>query len=66
MTKKDYELIAAALWQSRIHSVKPLTLRQRVHDASIKSAAIHVAAALKEDNSRFDTSRFMEACGFNN
>ena len=57
MSRKDYELIAAALRACR-------------HEAESEAAAMRsdyiaatLAKALKEDNHRFDAGRFLMACG---
>ncbi len=60
MTRKDYELIAAAINEAaviaRAHAGKePLAVRSTAHK---------IAGALAKDNARFDQERFMAACGF--
>lgn len=65
MTKKDYKLIANAIWRS------DWALRLKDSDrANIKARAVmknlivtDLAASLKDDNPRFDSGKFREACG---
>lgn len=52
MTKKDYELIAEGLRTSPELNKQPGT---RI------DLAVHMARLLKEDNPRFDVSRFVRA-----
>lgn len=59
MSRKDYQLIAAAIkGQVNFASGDQLVLQV------IKAIAISVAMALATDNPRFDRDRFMQACGF--
>lgn len=54
MTRKDYALIAATIKETALFTENyPLELLAR-----------KMAEALKKDNPRFDTQRFMEACGW--
>jgi hypothetical protein len=64
MTKKDFELLANALRVSKPtidETVYPLIAKVEYEQwlATIES----VVAALRTINSRFDHSRFMNACG---
>ena len=66
MTRKDYELIAAALHRSS----KALNLSKRAtarhdYETAIRLVAIDLCATLAYDNPRFDKAIFMKACGFN-
>jgi hypothetical protein len=61
MGKKDYELIAKAIYGSLIQSGK-LEWQDRFIEQH-KITARHVAVALERDNPRFDRDRFMAACG---
>jgi hypothetical protein len=61
MTKKDYELIAKAIYGSLIQSYS-LDWQDRFIEQH-KITARHVAVALERDNPRFDRDRFMAACG---
>lgn len=58
MTRKDYELIAAAFRKSRP--------ARRDHDperdVQWKVDVLNIAEKLRSDNSRFNTDRFVEAC----
>ena len=68
MTKKDYELIARAIYRSLISP-----RRKSPQSGSLESqdkyadqhrlTAQHVANALERENPRFDRDRFIEACG---
>jgi len=61
MTKKDYELIAKAIYGSLIQSGS-----LEAQDCFIKQyrdTARFVANALQQDNSRFNRNKFMAACG---
>lgn len=57
MTRKDYVLIAAAI-KSQLGFVP------HERDLTIEAVAKAIAAALAQDNPRFDRERFMKACGF--
>lgn len=57
MTRKDYVLIANAIATAKLNA-------DREERPIISRAASHIAYALRRENSRFDTSRFMAACGF--
>jgi hypothetical protein len=58
MTRKDYQLIAAALKDAREANVV-YTNGEHVTDL----CAVRVANALESDNPRFDRARFLAACG---
>ncbi len=55
MTRKDYELIAAA--------VRRVIICTRAEADIIDEAAYELACALGADNPRFDRERFLFACG---
>lgn len=55
MTRKDYELIAAAIKQNRRTSPKGDII-------SASDFVATLAARLAEDNPRFDKQKFVEAC----
>ena len=61
MTKKDYELLAKAIYGSLIQSYS-LDWQDRFIEQH-KVTARHVAIALERTNPRFDRARFLEACG---
>jgi hypothetical protein len=61
MTKKDYELIAKAIYGSLIQSGK-LEWQDQYAD-QFRMTARHISTALERDNPRFDKDRFMKACG---
>jgi hypothetical protein len=56
MTAKDYRIIAAAILAARVENPS-------AGGAVFDDVARKVAAALKDINPRFDTSRFLAACG---
>lgn len=56
MSKKDYVLMAEV--------VATFNKRYPYWNALVKELVSDLADALKEDNSRFDKERFMEACKF--
>ena len=62
MTRKDYELIAAAVRET----FGPTTRREDLFDDGWESALEQLsrllAARLQKDNPRFDTQRFLDAC----
>lgn len=64
MTRKDYELIAAAV-RNAYKGVNPFTdtpdTRQQIKDG-ICRASMAIADRLAEDNPRFDRERFLDAC----
>lgn len=57
MTRKDYVLIAEALRLARSAGTGA------GHDAGIYDAARVLAETLANDNPRFDSERFLKACG---
>lgn len=65
MTRKDYELLAAAITnatKSASHQ-EEYVLRCATLDG-IQRAAIALASGLHAENPRFDHARFLRACGF--
>lgn len=61
MTRKDFELIAAAIRDSRPHAYG--APHERVETVQFDRTATEVAIALSETNPRFDRGRFLAACG---
>lgn len=61
MTRKDYELIAKAIYGSLIQS-KSLDW-QDLYAEQHHITARHIANALERTNPRFDRERFLTACG---
>jgi hypothetical protein len=61
MTKKDYEVIAKAIYWSLIQSSK-LEWQDHYID-QFRMTARHVANALERENPRFNRDLFMQACG---
>lgn len=61
MTRKDYELIAKAIYGSLIQSCS-LEWQDRFIEQH-KMTAGYVANALGQDNPRFNRDRFMAVCG---
>lgn len=61
MSKKDYELIARAIYGSLLQSGS-LEDQDRFIDQH-RITARHVANALERSNPRFNREKFIEACG---
>ena len=61
MTRKDYEVIAKAIYGSLIQSGK-LSWQDHYFD-QFRMTARHVANALERDNPRFEREKFLMACG---
>ena len=65
MTRKDYELIAAAIGQARqATSINRNASKREAGGKAILLSAIGLASHLQQDNPRFDQSRFLKACGY--
>lgn len=65
MTRKDYELIAAAITRATEAANKQEEYILRCSEvAGIQQAAQAIAKELHADNPRFDHARFLRACGF--
>lgn len=68
MSRKDYELIAAAIHRSRMaKEVDQRAKMAKLNAAAVEGVrlvAIDLAASLAADNPRFDRRRFLAACGF--
>jgi len=54
MTKKDYELIANAIYKAVIDDGNM---------DEIRVVASHLANSLQLENNKFDRTRFLQACG---
>lgn len=65
MTRKDYELIAAAIARTvQAHGIGEKSAKAKQGgDRALRLAATDLAASLAHDNPRFDRGRFLEACG---
>jgi len=61
MSKKDYELIAKAIYGSLIQSGS-LEWQERFTEQH-RITARHIANALERTNPRYDRERFLTACG---
>lgn len=65
MTRKDYEVIAAVLKElrrSRPYSDEGMD-EPETRPAVLADVALHLSIIFKEDNARFDRTRFLKACG---
>ena len=62
MTRKDYEIIAEAIRNTR---AKADFQGKAGDEATIQEVARSLAQLLKFDNVRFDEERFLVACGVN-
>ena len=60
MTRKDYEIIAQAIRNTR---AKADFQGKAGDEATIQEVARSLAQLLKFDNVRFDEDRFLDACG---
>lgn len=69
MTRKHFEAIAAAIKSQLDNSVAPGQTKVSQHTlgyrAGIEAAAFQFARIAASDNPRFDTLRFLSACGIN-
>lgn len=64
MTKKDYELIAGALWRSnRAKSLIGNKVERTASLRAIELVANDLAATLAHENQKFDIVKFLAACG---
>lgn len=61
MTRKDYELIARALKEARMHAIR--SDAEEGGGFWLRVVASELALALASDNPRFDRDRFLKACG---
>ena len=65
MSRKDYQLIAAAIHRSQMaKSLMKKSAERHAAIAGIHLVAVDLAASLRHDNPRFNTDTFMQACGF--
>jgi hypothetical protein len=64
VTRKDYQLIAAAIRDARraVRDKEPAELQRDLLDG-IDYAVDYLAADLERDSPRFDSQKFMAACG---
>ena len=59
MTRKHYQIIGAAMREA-IYEAEPGAPRE-----AVEYAAKRLAGSLAQDNPRFDSARFLAACGVN-
>lgn len=64
MTRKDFEMIAAALRDANSEEVGAFARCQGVNSKGVYRAAEYIADGCKADNPNFDRKRFLSACGF--
>jgi hypothetical protein len=64
MTKKDYQLIAEALTNSRCPKVGPKDRGAAEINTVVDDVVRQLAEALSKDNPRFDRQRFLAACNY--
>lgn len=64
MTRRDYELIATAVREAREQVLAALHTEEdvAVADDILDVVVGHLALRLADDNDRFDSTRFKEAC----
>ena len=65
MTKKDYIIIASAIWRSGMIKDKN-KVRQQAREDMRRLIAHDLCGELKGDNPRFDADKFLEACNVRN
>ena len=63
MTRKDYILIAAAIRETLLTDPKTGIVPPDREAAATHRVALRLADQLRQDNPRFDRTRFMAACG---
>jgi hypothetical protein len=63
MTRKDYELIAAAI-RMQVDSLREGQPSTTLSLIAVQECAVKIAGALMRENQRFDYTRFLTACGF--
>jgi hypothetical protein len=61
MTKKDYELIAKAIADSRYVGEQALT---QEYQSAINNVTLRIAGVLADTNPRFESIRFLSACQY--
>lgn len=72
MTRKDYEKIAEYMCASLSHNkdvianAMPFARDAEMFAEGFGAAVAALSRALKSDNERFDTKRFLKACGVYN
>jgi hypothetical protein len=65
MTRKDYELIAAAIHRTRMASrITGSAVVKDAKSSALDLVTIDLASSLANDNDRFDRRRFYDAAGF--
>ncbi len=62
MSKKDYELIATAIW-NKTFQLEPFDLKTKNHNRVVYQVAFSIADALELENPRFDRMKFLKVCG---
>lgn len=63
MSKKDYELIASAIW--RTQAASQIGRKKPSPEAVVRLLVSDLGATLANDNPNFDVARFRSACGVN-
>ncbi len=62
MTKKDYKIIAEAIWRSGFIQDKN-SIRQQAKEDMRRLITYDLASSLANENPRFDKTKFYKACG---
>lgn len=62
MTHKDYKAIASVFFDYRKNFADLINVNEAV-DLTVQCIAARLAVMLAKDNPRFDTKRFLTACG---
>ena len=64
MTKKDYQIIAAAIYRTRmIQDLDKNAVRKQAKRDAIHLLVTDLTASLAHDNDMFDKDKFLTACG---
>ena len=61
MTKKDCELLAKAITDSRYLGEQAIS---QEYQSAINNVTLRIAGVLADTNPRFDSSRFLSACEY--
>lgn len=64
MTRKDYKLIAEGIREEVMYiEFNEKLLRPDIQMSGIRRVVVSLCASLRNDNPRFDSNKFMQACG---
>lgn len=64
MTKKDYQLIAGAIYRTKsVTDIEANTIKRDAKHAALRLLVSDLSTTLAHENDKFDRDRFVEACG---